>query len=154
MIPFRQPKIKGVIFDLDQTIIDSLGALTEAFNTGTREFGMEPVTGERIAHFLDEGLRLGEMLLELYPSVFAEDGNRQACGDVIREAYFELEPQKVLLKPGVKQTLQSLKQRGVKIGIVTGRKSQGERKWLELRRLNINQFVDVMVTGAEARAKP
>jgi len=154
MMPLRPQKIKGVIFDLDETIIDSLGALTEAFNTGTREFGLEPVTGERIAHFLDEGLRLGEMLLELYPSVFAEDGKRQVCGDVIRKAYFELEPQKVVLKPGVRRTLQSLKERGVKIGIVTGRKSKGERKWLELRRLNIHQFVDAMVTGAEAPAKP
>ncbi|MFB0506089.1 MAG: HAD family hydrolase [Thermodesulfobacteriota bacterium] len=154
MMPLRPQKIKGVIFDLDETIIDSLAALTEAFNTGTREFGLEPVTGERIAHFLDEGLRLGEMLLELYPSVFAEDGKRQVCGDVIRKAYSELEPQKVVLKPGVRRTLQSLKERGVKIGIVTGRKSKGERKWLELRRLNIHQFVDAMVTGAEAPAKP
>lgn len=154
MMPFRPQKIKGVIFDLDQTIIDSLGALTEAFNTGTGKFGLEPVTGERIAHFLDEGLRLGEMLLELYPSVFEEDGKRQACGDMIRKAYFELEPQKVMLKPGVKPTLESLKERGVKIGIVTGRKSQGERKWLELRRLNIHQSVGIMVTGAEAPAKP
>jgi len=154
MMPLRPQKIKGVIFDLDETIIDSLGALTEAFNTGTREFGLEPVTGERIAHFLDEGLRLGEMLSELNPSVFAEDGKRQVCGDVIRKAYSELEPQKVVLKPGVRRTLQSLKERGVKIGIVTGRKSKGERKWLELRRLNIHQFVDAMVTGAEAPAKP
>ena len=153
-MPSFTQKIKGVIFDLDQTIIDSLGALTEAFNTGTRKFGLEPVTGERIAHFLDEGLRLGEILLELYPSVFEEDGKRQACGDMIRKAYFELEPQKVLLKPGVKRTLQSLKARGVKIGIVTGRRSKGERKWLELRRLHIHQLVDVMVTGAEAAAKP
>ncbi|MFQ5840966.1 MAG: HAD family hydrolase [Thermodesulfobacteriota bacterium] len=113
MMPFRPQKIKGVIFDLDQTIIDSLGALTEAFNTGTGKFGLEPVTGERIAHFLDEGLRLGEILLELFPSVFEEDGKRQACGDVIRKAYFELEPQKVMLKPGVKPTLESLKEGGV-----------------------------------------
>jgi phosphoglycolate phosphatase len=154
MVPFRPQKIKGVIFDLDQTIIDSLGALTEAFNTGTGKFGLEPVTGERITHFLDEGLRLGEILLELYPSVFEEDGKRQACGDVIRKAYFELEPRRVLLKPGVKRTLQFLKERGVKIGIVTGRRSKGERKWLELRRLNIHQFVDIMVTGAEAAPKP
>jgi HAD superfamily hydrolase (TIGR01662 family) len=150
----RPQKIKGVIFDLDETIIDSLGTLTEAFNRGTRKLGLEPVTGNRIAHCLDEGLRLGEMLLALFPSVFEEEGKREACGDEIRKAYFELEPQKVSLKPGVKRILQSLKARGVKIGIVTGRKSKGERKWLELRRLHIHQLVDVMVTGAEAAAKP
>ena len=151
---FRQQKIKGVIFDLDETIIDSLGTYTEAFNIGTRTFGLEPVTEERIAHFLDKGFRLGKILLELFPSVFEDDRNRQACEDEIRNAYLELEAQKVMLKPEVKRTLQSLKDRGVKIGIVTGRMTKGERKWLELRRLSIHQFVDSMVTGAEAPAKP
>ena len=153
-MPFRKQKIKGVIFDLDETIIDSLGTYTEAFNIGTRIFGLEPVTEERIAHFLDKGFRLGKILLELFPSVFEDDRNRQACEDEIRSAYLELEAQKVMLKPGVKRTLQSLKNRGVKIGIVTGRMTRGERKWLELRRLSIHQFVDSMVTGAEAPAKP
>jgi len=41
-------------FDLDETIIDSLGTYTEVFNAGTRIFGLEPVTEERIAHFLEE----------------------------------------------------------------------------------------------------
>ena len=154
MMSSRRQKIKGVIFDLDETIIDSLGTHTEAFNAGTRIFGLEPVTEERIAHFLDKGFRLGEILLELFPSVFEEDRKRQTCEDQIRKAYLGLETQKVLLKPGVKRTLQSLKERGVKIGIVTGRMTKGEHKWLELRRLNIHQFVDAMVTGAEAPAKP
>lgn len=62
--------------------------------------------------------------------------------------------QKVLLKPGAKQTLQRLKEMGFQIGIVTGRRTTGERKWSELRRLNIHQYIDVMITSAEAQAKP
>ncbi len=153
-MPSRRQKIKGVIFDLDETIIDSLGAYTEAFNTAMRIFGLAPVTDERIAYFLDQGLRLGEILLGLFPSVFEEDRKRQTGEDEIRKAYLGLEAQKVRLKPGVKRALQSLKERGVKIGIVTGRMVSGERKWRELRRLNIHQFIDVMVTAAEAPAKP
>lgn len=154
MMTFCRRKIKGVIFDLDETIISSLETFTEAFNRGTRTFGLEPVTEEKIAHFLDEGYRLSKMLLELFPSVFQDDRNRQACEDEIRKAYTELEAQKVLLKPEVRRTLQSLKERGLKIGIVTGRMTKGERKWRELRRLNIHHFIDAMVTAAEAPAKP
>ena len=51
-----------------------------------------------------------------------------ACQDEIRKAYLELEPEKVVLKPGVRRTLRSLKKRGVKIGIVTGRMSKDDDK--------------------------
>jgi len=151
---FQQQKIKGVIFDLDETIIDSLGAYTEAFNRGTRTFGLKPVTEERIAHFLDKGFRLGQILSALFPSIFEEEEKRQVCEYEIRKAYLGIEAQKVGLKPGVKQTLQSLKEKGIKIGIVTGRMTKGEHKWLELSRLNIRRLVDAMVTAAEAPAKP
>jgi HAD superfamily hydrolase (TIGR01549 family) len=147
-------EIKGVIFDLDGTLIDTLGTYTEAFNKGTEVFGLEPVTDEKIADFLNQGLRLGEMLLELFPSAFKEDLKRQTCEEEIRKTYFALQEGKVLLKPGAKRTLQSLKERGMKVGIVTGRRSSGERKWLELRRLQIHQFVDAMVTAADAPSKP
>lgn len=128
MVPFRRQKIKGVIFDLDETIIDSLGTYTEAFNTGARMFGLKLVTKERIAQFLDKGYRLGEILSELFPSVLKEDKERQTCEDLIRKTYLELETQKVLLKPGVEPTFQSLKEKGLKIGIVNGRRTKGEHK--------------------------
>ena len=107
-MPSRRQKIKGVIFDLDETIIDSLGTYTEAFNTGIRIFGLEPVTNKTIAQFLDEGFRLGQMLLKLFPCVFEDDRKRQSCEDVIRKAYLELEAEKVRLKPGAKRTLDIL----------------------------------------------
>ena len=72
MMDSHGQKIKGVIFDLDETIINSLGTYAEAFNKGTKIFGLEPVTEERIAHCLDKGLRLGSILLDLFPSVFEE----------------------------------------------------------------------------------
>jgi HAD superfamily hydrolase (TIGR01509 family) len=97
---------------------------------------------------------MGRMLLETYPSVFNEEQTLKACQDGIRKAYLELEPEMVVLKSGVKRTLRSLKEKGVKIGIVTGRMSKGDGKWLELRRLNIHSYVDAMVTAAEAAAKP
>lgn len=153
-MPSNRKRIKGVIFDLDETLIDTLGTLTEAFNTGIKIFGLGPVTSEKIAYFLDRGARLQNMLLELFPSVFEDDSQRLTCEDEIRSSYSNLAVQKVTLKPGAERTLQTLKENGFKTGIVTGRRSEGERKWLELRRLNIHRFVDVMVTAAEAPAKP
>jgi HAD superfamily hydrolase (TIGR01509 family) len=146
--------IKGVIFDLDQTLIDSLQAFTEAFNRGIKRFGLDPVAQKKLASFLDKGWRMGKMLLKAFPSTFNEEEARKVCEDEIRKAYLELEAEKVVLKSGVRRTLRSLKEGGIKIGIVTGRMSKGDGKWLELRRLKIHQYVDVMVTAAEAPAKP
>jgi len=147
-------KIKGVIFDLDQTLIDSLQAFTEAFNRGIERLGLDRVTEEMVASFLDNGWRMDKMLSEAFPSVFFDEEIRKQCQEEIRKAYLELEPEKVVLKTGVERTLRSLKEKGVKIGIVTGRMSKGNGKWLELRRLNIHQYIDAMITAAEERAKP
>ena len=154
MVTLAARKIKGVIFDLDQTLIDSLQAFTEAFNRGIERLGLDPVTEEMVASFLDNGWRMEKMLSEAFPSVFFEEETRKQCQDEIRKAYLELEPKKVILKSGVERTLRSLKDKGVKIGIVTARMTKGDGKWLELRRLNIHHYVDAMVTAAEAAAKP
>ena len=147
-------KIEGVIFDLDQTLIDSLEAFTEAFNRGIKRLGLGPVGKETVASFLDNGWRMDKMLSETFPSVFFEEETRKQCQDETRKAYLELEPEKVTVKSGVERTLRSLKEKGVKIGIVTGRTTKGDAKWLELRRLNIHQYIDAMVTAAEAPGKP
>ena len=154
MVTLAARKIKGVIFDLDQTLIDSLQAFTEAFNRGIKRFGLDPVGKEMVASFLDNGWRMDKMLSEAFPSVFLEEETRKQCQDEIRKAYLKLEPKKVILKSGVERTLRSLKEKGVKIGIVTGRITKGDGKWLELRRLKIDQYIDAMVTAAEAPAKP
>jgi phosphoglycolate phosphatase len=154
MMTLAPRKIKGVIFDLDQTLIDSLQAFTEAFNRGIKRLGLDPVGEEMVASFLDNGWRMEKMLSEAFPSVFLEEETRKQCQDEMRKAYLELETEKVILKSGVKRTLRALKEKGAKIGIVTGRMSKGDGKWLELRRLDIHQYIDAMVTAAEAPAKP
>ncbi len=147
-------KMKGLIFDLDGTIIDTLGAYTEAFNRGTAAFGLPPVSAATLAGLLDRGVRLGDMLTELFPSVFSDEQKRQRCRDVILKAYLQLQSQDVQLQPGARQVLQSLKERGIKIGIVTGRMTQGDGKWLELETLGIRGYIDAQVTAAEAPGKP
>ena len=85
MVTFPAQKIKGVIFDLDQTLIDSLQAFTEAFNRGIKPFGLDPVAQEKLASFLDKGWRMGEMLLEAFPSVFNEEEILKARETLARE---------------------------------------------------------------------
>ena len=81
MVTPAERKIKGVIFDLDQTLIDSLQAFTEAFNRGIKHLGLEAVGEEMVASFLDNGWRMDKMLSETFPSVFLEEETRKQCQD-------------------------------------------------------------------------
>jgi HAD superfamily hydrolase (TIGR01509 family) len=146
--------LKGVIFDLDETLIDSLEVYTEALNQGTRILGLKPVEKQEVAYLLDRGLRLGEILASLFPQNFTEEVPRRQCQEEIRRWYLQTGIEKVELKPGVKPVLQALKGMGFKIGIVTGRMTQKENKWLELQKLGIAEFIGSLVTASEAAPKP
>jgi phosphoglycolate phosphatase len=146
-------KIKGVIFDLDGTLIDSLETYTRALNQGIKRFNLAPVGKQELASLLNKALPLEQILQQLFPAQLKDRQYRLYCIQEITKAYHKLE-QNVSLKPGAAQVLASLKEMGLKVGIVTGRTTSGERKWLELRRLKIDQFIDVVITGAEAERKP
>jgi HAD superfamily hydrolase (TIGR01509 family) len=149
------PKIKGVLFDLDGTLIDTLEAYTRAFNQGIKKFDLEPISEEKLASFLNRALGLESILRELFPSHFEKPEIRLQCLTEIAKAYrTEVEQRKVSLKPGTREVLSKLKEMGLKIGIVTGRTTSGELKWAELHWLNIAHFIDSIVTGADAPRKP
>ncbi len=153
-MPVRNPKIKGVIFDLDGTLIDTLETYTRAFNQGIAGFNLASVSKETLATFLNRALPLDKILVELFPIPFEKKAIRLECLGEIQKAYTALEKENVILKPGVEEILPKLREMGLKIGIVTARTTSGETKWRELRRLGINHFIDAMVTGAEAERKP
>lgn len=147
-------RIKGVIFDLDGTLIDSLETYTQALNQGLAEFNLGPVSKQELAAFLNQAVGIDKILQELFPFLSEDRETRRNCLDEIQRAYLEQEEKGITLKPGCKEVLSLLHGMGLKIGIATGRTTSGDRKWLELRRLNIDHFIDAMVTGAEAQRKP
>ena len=146
--------IRGVIFDLDGTLIESLEAVTQAFNGVIQSFGLEPVSKDSLVAFFNRSERLQNILLEIAPHVFKNEETRRKCMEELRKAYFRIEKESVVLMPGAKEVLSSLKMQGLKVGVVTARMTVGDRKWLELRRLNIARYIDAMVTGGEAPRKP
>jgi phosphoglycolate phosphatase len=145
-------EIKGVIFDLDGTLIDSLETYTKAFNQGVARFKLSPISKEELAAFLNRALGMRKILAERYLFLSAE--TIAECNEEIVKAYLNLYKEGVTLKPGAKEVLTQLKEMGLRIGIVTGRTTLGEEKWLELRRLGIDQFIEAIITGADAPRKP
>ncbi|MFN3247269.1 MAG: HAD hydrolase-like protein, partial [Leptonema sp. (in: bacteria)] len=50
-------KIKGIIFDLDGTLIDSLMDLTESVNYALQKVGLETYPPEIVKNFVGNGMR-------------------------------------------------------------------------------------------------
>jgi len=144
--------IKGVIFDLDGTLIDSLVAYRMAFNRSVERYNLKPIDIRELTDFLNQFLSLEELLKNLYPSLNPED--IQEFMLEMKNEFIALSKDYITLKPHAREVLLLLKNQGMKIGIATGRMSRGDGKWRELKNLNIDSFVDTVVTAGETKPKP
>lgn len=127
--------IKAVFFDLDGTVADTNGLIYESFRRLFHEKMGLPVPDEEIYGLFGEPLvvslkRYGaesEEFLSYY-----RDFNEGQHDIMIRE--FD----------GVKEALESLKEKGIKLGIVTSKRERMARRSLE--RLQLLPYFDVIVT--------
>ena len=144
--------IKGVIFDLDGTLIDSLVAYRMAFNKTVERYNLKPIDIRELANFLNQFLTLEEVLNNLYSNLNHDD--IQTFMVEMKNEFIALSKDYITLKPHARDVLFSLKDQGLKIGIATGRMSKGDGKWRELKNLKIDSFVDAVVTAGETKPKP
>lgn len=145
-------KIKGVIFDLDGTLIDSLETYRMAFNRIVERFNLKPIDIRELSDFLNQFLSLEQVLKKLYPSLKPE--RIKEFMSEMRKEFIALSKHHIKLKPHTREVLLSLKGQGMKIGVATGRMSTGDGKWRELKNLGIDSLVDTVVTAGETKPKP
>ncbi len=148
--------IKGVIFDLDGTILDSIDALWRAFNAGAAAFKLEPVVKERLLGLMNQGAGLAEILAEIYPELGVESASG-TVGDImaaILNDYLARDKEEVGFSIGALELFGLLRARGLRMGVVTSRTVPPESVWHELERRQITQFIDAVVTGVESYRKP
>ena len=130
-------ELRGVIFDLDGTLADTLPLAITAFRRA-----IEPLTGRTLTD--------AEIIAQFGPSeegmirALAPDHYEAALADYLRhyEALHDMVPDPF---PEMRELLADLKARGVRVGLVTGKGAKSA--WLSLRRFGLADAFEAVETG-------
>ena len=137
------------IFDLDGTLLDTLGDLAASVNYALRKHGMPEHTLEDIRWFVGNGVRL---LMERSVSGGSENPDFEEVFSTFRSHYMEHSLDTTCPYPGIMDMLAELRSRGKHIAVVSNKFYDATR---ELCRHFFGDYVEVAIGEREnIRRKP
>ncbi|NOD75791.1 MULTISPECIES: phosphoglycolate phosphatase [unclassified Ruegeria] len=132
-----------VVFDLDGTLVDSLGDLAAATNRMLDDTGQDPLSFEIIKGFVGNGL---PKLVERVIRHCGLSMDRHAeLAQLTLKHYNAAASETTVPYPGVPAALERLQQMGCVLGVCTNKPEAPARHVLEA--LNLSQFFDVVLGG-------
>ncbi len=127
--------LKLAIFDMDQTLVDTLPRFHIIFNRTLNHFGCKEVEWDEFVK------KYKEDTLNDYVCV-----DHKTFWDYFLLHYNDIICEKDRVIPGAVEVMKHLKERGVKIAIITGRMVPPEEVWKELKRFSLDKYVDLVYT--------
>ena len=136
---------RAILFDWDNTLIDSWLAIHDAQNHTLTAFGMEPWTLEETRQRVRGSMR------DTFPQMF---GSRWLeAGDVFYARFADKHMESLTPLPGARELLEGLVASGIYLGVVSNKKGHYLRK--EAEHLGWNPFFGQIVGAFDApRDKP
>ncbi len=143
---FKAGAVRGLLFDLDGTLIDSTADLANSGNWLRVKEGLEPLSREQVASYVGDGAEsLVRRLLERPEGVVVEQIEafiryyNEHCLDTTR------------LYTGVSSTLQQLQARGYKMAVVTNKPERISKHILD--GLNVGPCFGSVIGGNTCKNK-
>lgn len=112
--PFVAARVRGVVFDLDGTLIDSYSAIACSLNHARAGFGLSPLDDAVVRRRVGFGLE--SLIAELVGPQHVEAGVR-----LFRERYSEVFATRTVALPGAKEVLSSLGARGFRLAVASNK---------------------------------
>ncbi|MDK2823647.1 MAG: pyrophosphatase PpaX [Clostridia bacterium] len=127
--------IRGILFDLDGTLINTNELIVETFQYTYKKILQLDVPREEITQYF------GEPLVDTLAKYDSEKV------DLLLKTYRDYNYLKhdelATIFPGVKDTIRTLKENGYKLAVVTSKKNEGARKGLSL--FGLTPYIDYLV---------
>ena len=138
---------KAVIFDLDGTLLNSLGDLTAAVNHALSAHGFPTHTEAKVRTFIGDGVK--QLIARSCPA-----GTDQATLEAVLAAYLPFyaahNRDKTALYPGVMELLTDLKAKGYRLGVVSNKHAPGVQA---LTAHFFGDLLDIAVGADESRPR-
>lgn len=146
-----QPNPRAVLFDLDGTLVDSLGDFHHAANQMLMQLGYPSIAKQYIKQFVGNGQEvfIARCLVNVGAKMSADE--LSAATTYFEAAYDQISGQKSMAYPGVIDFLSALKQKGIATGLCTNRPVTRARRILV--DMGMGDYFDV-IAGFESTAKP
>jgi len=146
--PASPPRGRLLIFDLDGTLIDSVGDLTTAVNRLRADFHLAPLAASTVRRYVGDGVRkLVERALQGHPT------DLKAALKTYRAYYAHHMHDTTALFPGVAAGLKQLRAAGWQLALISNKPSDFCRALLA--RLGVAElFCCVLGDGDTAQLKP
>jgi len=106
--------VRGIVFDLDGTLVDSYAAISESLNHARAGFGMPAAPEEHVRSHVGRGLEA--LIADLVGPDRIVEGVR-----MFRERYAAVYASKTFLLTGVVSTLETLSERGYPMSVASNK---------------------------------
>jgi putative hydrolase of the HAD superfamily len=142
-------RVKAVIFDLDNTLVDFMKMKREAVEAAARAMvdnGLEMSVEETIARLFEvydkAGIENQEVFDLFMQEKFGRIDHRLLAAGIV--AYRRAREAHMVLYPHVKMTLMQLIRRGYKLAVLSD--APARQAWLRLAGLNLLHYFDTVIT--------
>lgn len=141
----RKISLKGVVFDLDGTLIDSVSFTFEAFNYAIGEVGGSPKTPAEIMQYFGPGET------RIFAKLVGDDLAQAAAQ--LASKYLAKNISRVPLFAGIKEVLEYFRSQGIPLALFTGRESSTTMLILNEHKI-LNNFIKIVTQDHVENPKP
>lgn len=126
LIIFNRMKFKGIIFDLDGTLVNSLEDISDAMNTVLTGLNYPTHTYDTYQYFIGSGLR--NLVSKALPASNNSDEQIEICFDCMINEYREVCTIKTKPYEGILELLDDLVSRDIKLAIFSNKADELTKK--------------------------